>query len=237
MSLLEVEGLEVVYERAIVALRGIDLRIERDGGVAVLGPNGAGKSSLMRTLAGWHRPARGRIRFDGRDITMLPPEARARLGIGYVPEGGRIFARLTVRENLLMGGYLLDRPARHIERALAPFPVLHERLDQLAGTLSGGERQMLAIARAVMSRPRLLLVDEVSLGLMPQAVATVFAALAGLREQGTALLLAEQNARKAMEIVDRVHLLENGRFVLAGEPAAIADDPRVVAVYLGGEAG
>jgi len=233
-AILEVESLKVVYGGSIAAVHALDLTVPQGKCVAILGANGAGKSSVMRCLAGWHPAAAGRIRFDGADITALPTERRARRGIAYAPEGGHIFQRLSVRENLLMGGYLMADPEAGIEGACAPFPVLLERLGQLAGTLSGGERQMLAIARACMAEPRLLLVDEVSMGLMPQAIDLVFEALAALREKGVSVLLTEQNARKAMAIVDQVYLLENGRVTLSGPPDEIARDERVVAAYLGG---
>ncbi len=232
--LLQVSALKVVYNRTMAAVHGIDLSVGEGQSVAILGANGAGKSSVMRSIAGWHPPSGGRVSFDGIDITRLSAERRARLGIGYVPEGGHIFSRLTVRENLLMGGYLRSRPEPSIEAACAPFPVLLERLTQDAGTLSGGERQMLAIARARMAEPRLLLVDEVSMGLMPQAIDEVFRALAELVRGGVSVLLTEQNARKAMDLVDQVYLLENGRLTLSGSPMEIAQDPRVVAAYLGG---
>lgn len=233
MALLEIRGLKVIYNRYIEAVHGIDLDLARGSSAAIIGANGAGKSSIMKVLAGWHSPAAGRVLFEGEDITGAPPEQRARLGIACIPEGGHIFQRLTVRENLLMGGFLQERPGDRIDEACAPFPVLVERMDQLAGTLSGGERQMLAIARAVMARPRLLLIDEMSIGLMPQAVNHVFEAIAELMTQGVSVLLTEQNARKAMAAVDYVHLLENGRIALAGRPADVAEDPRVVEVYLG----
>ncbi|MDJ0948879.1 MAG: ABC transporter ATP-binding protein [Alphaproteobacteria bacterium] len=232
--MLQVSALKVVYNRTMAAVHGIDLSVGEGQSVAILGANGAGKSSVMRSIAGWHPPSGGRVSFDGIDITRLSAERRARLGIGYVPEGGHIFSRLTVRENLLMGGYLRSRPEPSIEAACAPFPVLLERLTQDAGTLSGGERQMLAIARARMAEPRLLLVDEVSMGLMPQAIDEVFRALAELVRGGVSVLLTEQNARKAMDLVDQVYLLENGRLTLSGSPMEIAQDPRVVAAYLGG---
>jgi len=233
-AILEVEALKVVYGGSIAAVQALDLVVPEGKCVAILGANGAGKSSVMRCLAGWLPAAAGCIRFDGTDITTLPTEQRARHGIAFAPEGGHIFQRLSVRENLLMGGYLLADPEAGIEAACAPFPVLLERLDQLAGTLSGGERQMLAIARACMAQPRLLLVDEVSIGLMPQAIDLVFEALAALTAKGVSVLLTEQNARKAMAIVDYVYLLENGRVTLSGPPDEIARDERVIAAYLGG---
>lgn len=233
MALLEIRDLKVVYNRYIEAVHGIDLEVAKGSSAAIIGANGAGKSSIMKTLAGWHPAAAGRVSFDGSDITAAPPEERARLGIACIPEGGHIFQRLTVRENLLMGGYLQEQPANRIEEACAPFPVLTERMEQLAGTLSGGERQMLAIARAIMAKPRLLLIDEMSIGLMPQAVNHVFEAIADLIDQGVSVLLTEQNARKAMAAVEQVYLLENGRIVLEGNPAEVAQDPRVVEVYLG----
>lgn len=233
MALLEVQGLQVVYNRYIEAVHGVDLEVAKGSSAAIIGANGAGKSSIMKVLSGWHTAAAGRILFDGRDITTTAPEQRARLGIACIPEGGHVFQRLTVRENLLMGGYLQERPAERIDEACAPFPGLIERLDQLAGTLSGGERQMLAIARAVMAGPRLLLIDEMSIGLMPRAVNHVFEAIAQLITRGVSVLLTEQNARKAMAAVDHVYLLENGRIVLEGNPAEVGEDPRVVEVYLG----
>jgi branched-chain amino acid transport system ATP-binding protein len=233
MAFLEIRGLKVVYNRYIEAVHGIDLEVVKGSSGAIIGANGAGKSSIMKVLAGWHPPAAGRVLFDGKDITDASPEQRARLGIACIPEGGHIFQRLTVRENLLMGGYLQEQPIARIDEACAPFPVLVERMEQLAGTLSGGERQMLAIARAIMAGPRLLLIDEMSIGLMPQAVNHVFEAIAHLIAQGVSVLLTEQNARKAMAAVDHVYLLENGRIVLDGEPAEVAEDPRVVEVYLG----
>ncbi|MDP7524086.1 MAG: ABC transporter ATP-binding protein [Arenicellales bacterium] len=233
-SLLTVEGVKIVYNRKITAVHDLDLTVEKGKSVAILGANGAGKSSIMRALAGWHPPAEGRVRFDGVDITRLVIEKRARMGLMYVPESGHIFQRLSVRENMLMGGYLLDHPEAQIEKACRPFPVLLERMGQLAGTLSGGERQMLAIARAGMSSPKLLLVDEVSLGLMPQAIEVVFQALRDLMSEGVSVVLAEQNARKAMEVVDHVYLLENGRIALSGPPQEIVKDSRVIAAYLGG---
>ncbi len=232
--ILEVDGVTVTYKGAITAAADIDLTVKTGTSVAIIGANGAGKSSIMNTLAGWHPAAAGRVLFDGRDITGEGPTQRARAGLTYIPEGGHIYRRLTVSENLLMGGYLAKAPETRFEAACAPFPVLLERLDQLAGTLSGGERQMLAIARAMMFRPRLLLIDEMSIGLMPKALDVVFQAIVDLVGKGVSVLLTEQNARKAMAMVDYVYLLENGRIVLSGRPEEIAQDPRVVAVYLGG---
>jgi branched-chain amino acid transport system ATP-binding protein len=233
-AILEVDGVTVAYKGAITAAVDVGLTVETGTSVAIIGANGAGKSSIMKTLAGWHGAASGRIVFDGRDITGDGPTERARAGLTYSPEGGHIYRRLTVRENLLMGGYLAKAGETQFEAACAPFPVLLERLDQLAGTLSGGERQMLALARAMMFRPRLLLIDEMSIGLMPKALDVVFRAVVELVEKGVSVLLTEQNARKAMATVDYVYLLENGRIVLSGKPDEIARDPRVVAVYLGG---
>jgi branched-chain amino acid transport system ATP-binding protein len=230
---LQARDLRVVYGDAIAAVHGVDIAVAAATSVAILGANGAGKSSIMKTLAGWHPAAGGAVQLFGADVTRAPPEARARAGLAYIPEGGHIFQRLSVRENLLMGGYLNDRPESEIERACAPFPALSERMDQLAGTLSGGELQMLAIARARMARPRLLLVDEVSIGLMPQAIEQVFQAIRALVADGVAVLMTEQNARQAMAVVDHVYLLENGRVALEGPPDTVARDDRVVAAYLG----
>lgn len=233
-ALLEIEALQVSYHRGTSAVQGVDLVVEAGRAAAVLGANGAGKSSIMRAIAGWHPAIQGTIRFAGAEITRLPADERARRGLAFVPEGGHIFQRMTVRENLLMGGYLAEHPETRIAEACKPFPVLLDRLGQLAGTLSGGERQMLALARAAMSRPKLLLVDEVSMGLMPQAVAAVLHALRRLANEGISVLLSEQNARKALEVVDYAYLLGNGRIVLHGRPEDIAQDQRVIAAYLGG---
>ena len=234
--LLNVKDLIVAYGQAQV-LHGLSFHVGEGEAVAVLGANGAGKSTLIKTLIGWLKPQQGRIEFAGEDVTALPPWERVSRGLAIVPEGRRVFPELTVEENLRLGAYLeQDRKAirEGMERVFALFPVLAERRRQRAGTLSGGEQQMLAIGRAVMRRPRLLLVDEVSMGLAPILVETVFGALRELREQGVSLLIVEQNAHEALQVVDRGYVLENGRFVLEGSAEELRRNPKVQAAYLGG---
>jgi branched-chain amino acid transport system ATP-binding protein len=238
MALLEVEGLVARYGR-ITALQGIALTIEAGEIVTLLGANGAGKTTTLRTISGLMASAAGRVRFDGVDITKLPAERIVRAGIGHAPEGRRVFPRMTVRENLFLGAY--TRSAKHeiaddTERILTTFPRLRERLDQRAATLSGGEQQMLAIGRALMSRPRLLLLDEPSLGLAPLLIQTIFEVIADIRSRGTAVLLVEQNARAALAVASRGYVLELGRIALAGTSAELLADDAVAAAYLGGAA-
>jgi branched-chain amino acid transport system ATP-binding protein len=234
--LLRVESLSVAYG-AILALREVDFEV-RTGEIATLiGSNGAGKSTLMRAVSGLLRPRGGRIWFDGADITAERADRRVARGISQVPEGRRIFANLTVRENLQMGAYLRDaRDSSAYERALSLFPRLRERLDQSAGTLSGGEQQMLAIGRALMAQPRLLLLDEPSLGLAPLLVQQIFAIVQEINAQGTTVVLVEQNARQALRVAQRAYVLETGALALAGAAADLARDPRGREAYLG-EAG
>jgi branched-chain amino acid transport system ATP-binding protein len=204
--------------------------------VAVIGSNGAGKTTLLHTVAGLLRPTRGTIRLDGAEIQALPAHARPDRGLALVPEGGQPFPHMTVRENLEVGAYRTRARARgaaNLERAWALFPRLREREHQLAGTLSGGERQMLAIARALMSEPRLLLLDEPSLGLAPLVVEQVFAVLDALRRDGLTILLVEQNVQQTLELADRAYVLESGRVVRAGEARALLADPAVAQHFLG----
>ncbi len=234
--MLEIENLDVYYKQ-IQALRGISLRMNAEESVAILGANGAGKSTLIKTLIGWQRPQRGTIRFFGQDITGLEPWERIRLGLAIVPEGGRVFKDLTVEQNLRLGAYLQsDKVA--LRESLATvyelFPALAERKGQVAKTLSGGEQQMLAIGRAAMMRPRLLLVDEISMGLMPILVERVFGVIRDLKKRGVSILLVEQNAHEALQVVDRAYVLENGRFVLEGPAEELQENPRVKEAYLGG---
>jgi branched-chain amino acid transport system ATP-binding protein len=203
--------------------------------VALLGANGAGKSTALRAVSGLVRPTRGRIVYDGRDIALWSADAVVAGGIGHVPEGREIFADFTVLENLLVGGHTLARadvPAR-LEAAFALFPLLAERRRQRAGTLSGGEQQMLAIARALMTRPRLLLLDEPSLGLAPRLTREIFRIIRRINESGVAVLLVEQNARAALALAARAYVLETGRIAAAGASAALAADDRIRAAYLG----
>jgi branched-chain amino acid transport system ATP-binding protein len=238
MPLLEVEGLVARYGR-ITALHGISLTLEAGEIVTLLGANGAGKTTTLRTISGLMAAAAGSVRFDGADITKLPAERIVRAGIGHAPEGRRVFPRMTVRENLFLGAYTRSGKreiADDTERILTTFPRLRERLDQRAATLSGGEQQMLAIGRALMSRPRLLLLDEPSLGLAPLLIQTIFEVIADIRSRGTAVLLVEQNARAALAVASRGYVLELGRIALAGTSADLLANDAVAAAYLGGAA-
>lgn len=233
--MLEVNDLNVFYG-PIQALHGVSLQVGEGEAVAVLGANGAGKSTLIKTMMGFLKPRQGVIRFGGEAITHQPSWERVSRGLALVPEGGRVFRDLSVTKNLRLGAYLQDeRQIREqMEFVLNLFPVLAERKDQVAKTLSGGEQQMLAIARAMMSNPKLLLVDEVSMGLMPILVKRVFEVLKALSQRGVSILLVEQNAYEALKVVDRAYVLENGQIVLEGTPEALTQDERVKAAYLGG---
>jgi branched-chain amino acid transport system ATP-binding protein len=234
--LLRIESLSVAYG-AIVALREVDFEVGVGEIAALIGSNGAGKSTLMRAVSGLLRARTGRIWFEGADITAERADRRVARGISQVPEGRRVFANLTVRENLQMGAYLRDpRDQSAYERALALFPRLRERLSQNAGTLSGGEQQMLAIGRALMAQPRLLLLDEPSLGLAPLLVQQIFAIIQEINAQGTTVVLVEQNARQALRVAQRAYVLESGAVTLAGDAAELARDERVRRAYLGGAA-
>ena len=238
--MLEVRGLSARYG-AVAALRDVSLEVRAGELVALIGANGAGKSTLLRTIAGLMAPAAGRVALEGRDVTGQPPEAILRAGIALVPERRRVFADLTVLDNLELGGYALPRGGDFrrrldagVDDAYRLFPVLHRRREQLAGTLWGGEQQTLAIGRALMSRPRLLLCDEPSLGLAPLIVQEIMRLLAALREAGTTILLVEQNARMALRAADRAYVLETGSVVLAGSGAELLDNDELKAAYLGG---
>ncbi len=233
---LVVEGLVARYGR-ITALAGISLVVESGEIVALIGANGAGKTTTLRAISGLIRPAAGRITFDGADLAGLTPDRIVRLGIGHAPEGRRVFGRMTVRENLEMGAFTRrDRAgiAADTDRVLETFPRLRERLDQKAGTMSGGEQQMLAIGRALMSRPRLLLLDEPSLGLSPILVQTIFGIIREINAAGTTILLIEQNARQALAIAHRGYVLEVGKISHADTGANLMASPAVQAAYLGG---
>ena len=233
--LLSVEGLNVYYGEAIHALRDVSFGVEEGEIVSIIGANGAGKSTLMWTLVGLLKPASGTITMRGKPVKPVPHQAVA-AGIALVPERRRLFPNLTVRENLTLGGYRRsDRSgvAEDEEKLFALFPVLKERLKQYAGTLSGGQQQMLAIARALMSRPKVLLLDEPSLGLAPVLVDQVFKAVQDIAASGTTILLVEQNALEALEIAHRAYVLEVGRIVLQGPGKDLLADPAVRAAYLG----
>lgn len=231
--MLEVESIEVRYGQAL-AVGGVSLRVEPGAWVALIGANGAGKTSLLRAIAGLVRHA-GRTRFDGQDISALPAWERQRRGFGYVPEGRQVFPQMTVEENLRVGGFIKPEAEvrQGLERAYALFPRLAERRHQLAQALSGGEQQMLSLARALMIRPKLLLVDEISWGLMPILVTQVFARLEDLHRDGIAILQVEQNAREALRRAQYAYVMAAGQLVLQGPAPQIARDPRVVESYIG----
>ena len=235
MHLLEVDQLEAGYG-PIRALDGVSLAVDEGELVAIIGANGAGKTTLLMAVSGVVPARQGEVRFAGRRITGLAAHEVVRLGIGHAPEGRRIFPRLTVRENLELGGFAQDdaaRVSRDIDEACGLFPVLAERMGQLGGTLSGGEQQMLALGRALVGRPRLLLLDEPSLGLAPLIVAKIFEVIAGLTARGIAVMLVEQNARAALKLAARGYVLETGRVTLTGSGPELAADPRVRDAYLG----
>jgi branched-chain amino acid transport system ATP-binding protein len=238
--LLEVTGLHAGYGRAEV-LTGLDLRLEKGQVVTVIGPNGAGKSTLLNALMGV-LASRGTVRFDGADLADDSLEDRVMLGIALVPERRELFGSMPVEDNLILGGYRAMKQRvpnwrGALERVYELFPRLKERRAQLAGTLSGGERQMLAVGRALMSGPKLLMLDEPSLGLAPLIVRDIFDTIQRLRQEGTSILLVEQNARAALQVADHGYVLETGEIVLDGPAAQLAEDPRVIETYLGSAAG
>ena len=232
--MLEVNGLHAGYG-ALRILRGIDMRIEAGEVVAVLGANGVGKTTLNNTLTGLLPPAQGSIRWLGEEIAGERPERIVASGLVQVPEGRRIFPNLTVRENLELGSYRRGRARRahNLDRVLAGFPRLRERLAQLAGTLSGGEQQMLATGRGLMAEPKLLILDEPSLGLSPLMVDEMFNMIATISREGTTVLLVEQNVVQSLDIAHRAYVLENGAFSLSGPARDLAADPRLKQAYLG----
>ena len=235
MSLLSIEKLQVSYG-GIRAVRGIDLEVRPGELVCLIGANGAGKTTTLRAITGIVRPAAGAVRYDGADISRMKPHEIARRGLALVPEGRGVFAQLTIEENLAMGAYARrDAPAvaADVERAFTLFPRLKERRRQTAGTLSGGEQQMLAIARAMMSRPKLLLLDEPSMGLAPLMVEKIFDVIRTIAGEGVTLLLVEQNARLALEVSHRAYVLEGGLVTLTGEGKTLLHDPRIREAYLG----
>ncbi|WP_235692021.1 ABC transporter ATP-binding protein [Elioraea tepida] len=235
--ILSLSGVRVAYGR-IEAVRGVDLTVGAGEFVGVVGSNGAGKTSLMRAIAGVVRPAGGTIRFDGADVTGRKSHEMVARGLAMVPEGRMVFADQTVRDNLILGSYTRigrDDPgiAADMDKVLGLFPRLAERIDQLAGTLSGGEQQMLAIARGLLSRPKLLVIDELSLGLAPKILDLLFPVLTALNREGLSILLVEQMASYALSVTARTYVMENGRVILEGASAQVAADPRVLDAYLG----
>jgi branched-chain amino acid transport system ATP-binding protein len=232
---LEVRNVEAGYD-LLQVLWDVSLHVDEGEFVAILGPNGAGKTTTLRTIAGFLKPAEGDISFRGRAIAGAPAHAVSRMGLGYVSESLNLFPAMTVRENLLVGANAVRDKAQvaaTMELVFELFLRLHERRDQLAGTLSGGERKMLAIGRGLMASPSMLLVDEPSLGLAPMAVVATFEALKALRERGVTILLVEQNVNTTLQIVDRAYVLEQGRIVLEGTGEELLHNPHVQAAYLG----
>jgi branched-chain amino acid transport system ATP-binding protein len=231
--MLELNDVEVRYGQAI-AVAGVSLRVEPGRWVALIGANGAGKTSLLRAIIGL-TPHRGRVRLDGGDVSALPAWDRQRRGLGYVPEGRQVFGDMMVEENLRVGGYTRDPAAvkRGLEKAYDLFPRLAERRRQFASTLSGGEQQMLSLARALMTGPKLLLVDEISWGLMPILVKQVFGQLARLHAEGLTILQVEQNAREVLRHAEHAYVMSAGQLVLDGAAREVARDPRVIESYVG----
>ena len=235
MNLLEVSGLKVAYG-GIQAVKGIDLRIEAGELVALIGANGAGKSSTLKTLAGMHQPAGGSVTYNGERIDGVASHVLIRKGLSLVPEGRGVFSRLSVEDNLLMGAYSRNDDAaikQELAQVYEVFARLLERKDQLAGTLSGGEQQMLAIGRALLGKPKLLLLDEPSMGLSPIMVQKIFATVRRIADQGVTILLVEQNAKLALEISSRAYVMESGSITLTGPAHELLHNPKVRAAYLG----
>jgi branched-chain amino acid transport system ATP-binding protein len=236
-ALLEIRNIETWYD-LVYAIRGVSLSVEEGTITAILGNNGAGKTTILRTIMGLieDQPDKGEIEFNGHRIDGMDTEKIVRLGISCVPEGREVFEELTVRENLMMGAYIRKDKKEilnDVERVFSYFPVLSDRVNQWAGLLSGGEQQMLAIGRALMSRPRLLLLDEPSLGLSPLLVGEIFDIIGRINREGVTILLVEQNAKKALDVSDTALILENGRFVLKGKSRDLMEDDNVKEFYMG----
>ncbi|HEY7725713.1 MAG TPA: ABC transporter ATP-binding protein [Anaeromyxobacteraceae bacterium] len=234
--LLEVRDLHVAYGQ-VRAVRGVSLSVGEGRIVTLIGPNGAGKTSILSALAGLVRPAAGEVRLAGRDVTGLPAHRAVAAGLALVPEGRAVLGRMTVEENLVLAGEKRQPAgalAAAVEEQCRRFPILGERRRQLAGSLSGGQQQMLAVARALLMRPRVLLLDEPSMGLSPILVQQVFEMVKAIHREGATILLVEQNARLALSVADDAYVLEHGKLVLEGPSKALAEDPRVQAAYLGG---
>ncbi len=235
MSLLEVNDIHTYYGN-IHALKGISITVNQGEIVTLIGANGAGKSTTLKTISGLLRPRQGEITFEGKTIAGTPAHTVTGLGLVQVPEGRRVFAQMTVYENLEIGAYLRNDTAaikQEMERIFALFPRLRERRRQVAGTLSGGEQQMLAMGRAMMSQPRLLLLDEPSMGLAPLLVDTIFETIENLNKNGTTILVVEQNARKALQVAHRGYVLQTGTITISGDAEDLLADPRVIEAYLG----
>lgn len=233
-TLLKVNDIHVYYGK-IHAVKGVSFEVGQGEIVSLIGANGAGKSTALKTISGLLHPKQGSIEFMGKDITKLEPNKIVRLGLAQVPEGRRVFAHMSVMENIEMGAYILGRvPEEAVEDVFSRFPRLKERSRQEAGTLSGGEQQMLAMARALMSKPKLIMMDEPSMGLSPILVEQIFSIIAELRQSGATILLVEQNANKALKITDRAYVLETGRITLNGSGRELLESEDVKKAYLGG---
>ncbi|MGM0583720.1 MAG: ABC transporter ATP-binding protein [Pseudomonadota bacterium] len=233
--MLRVEGLSVAYD-GVPALENVDLDVNRGRITALVGSNGAGKTTLMKTVAGLLRPGAGRVRFDGQDVTGWTPDRLVRRGLTLVPEGRRLFGSMSVRDNLRCGAYARDDEAavrRDLNKVLEHFPILRERMNLPAGSLSGGQQQMLAVARALMAAPRLLMLDEPSIGLAPTVVQTIGKIILDISREGVDILLVEQNAQMALELSETAYVLENGAIVLQGPSAELLESDRVREAYLG----
>jgi branched-chain amino acid transport system ATP-binding protein len=239
--LLELDNVQVHYGK-VEALKGVSFNVNSGEIVTLIGANGAGKTTTLKTISGVRPLTKGHIRFEGQDLRGIAPHRRVELGISQAPEGRGIFPGMTVRENLDMGAYARRGKARvglgdELEAILVLFPILKERATQMAGTLSGGEQQMLAIGRALMSKPKVLLLDEPSMGLAPKLVAQIFSIITRINEQGTTVLLVEQNAAQALQRASRAYVLEVGKVVMSGPAADLLDNKAVRAAYLGGDVG
>jgi branched-chain amino acid transport system ATP-binding protein len=235
--LLEVEDIRVYYGK-VAALRGVTLAVEEGEIVALIGANGAGKTTTLKTISGLRPLSGGQIRFEGRDISKLAPHKRVKIGIGQAPEGRGIFPGMTVQENLLMGAYgRRGDVSGDLSNVFDLFPRLAERRSQVGGTMSGGEQQMLTIGRALMTAPKVLLLDEPSMGLAPMLVTQIFTIIKEINERGTTVLLVEQNAHQALQLANRAYVLETGRVVKSAAAKGLLDDPEVRAAYLGGDLG
>ncbi|TDB88058.1 ABC transporter ATP-binding protein [Actinomadura sp. KC216] len=235
--LLEIDDIHVHYGK-IAALKGISVSVDQGEIVTLIGANGAGKTTTLKTISGLRNLSSGAVRFDGKDISRMPGHKRVLAGIGQAPEGRGIFPGMTVEENLLMGAYARkDSAAKELAEAYELFPRLAERRSQAGGTMSGGEQQMLAIGRALMAKPKVLLLDEPSMGLAPMLVQQIFSIIVEINRRGTTVLLVEQNAQQALQIAHRAYVLETGRVVKAAPAGELLDDPQVRAAYLGGASG
>jgi branched-chain amino acid transport system ATP-binding protein len=235
MAMLEVDDIHVFYDK-IHALKGVSISVEKGRIVTLIGGNGAGKSTTLKTISGLLHPSHGEVRLDGKRLSTRPAHEIAAIGVVQVPEGRRIFGKLTVRENLEMGAFTrTDRVgiAQDMDKMVTLFPRLKERWSQVAGTLSGGEQQMVATARALMARPRALLMDEPSMGLSPMMVESVFETIRTINDEGVTIVLVEQNALLALSIADHGYVLESGRIILSGKGSDLLDDERVQQAYLG----